>query len=163
MIFIDWRQLWLIGLPPTLAALCVLLIRQAKRQPRWSRLLVWLTATPLLLASSALTVFFIWIVLSHRQTVSQPIYSPNGKFAARVETWEGFFAGDGGTNVKVYSLHGLRSAWAYGGGEYSVEPGTIHWLDDHTLEVRYTYADEHTCGSTQNLHVICLSTDAQQH
>jgi hypothetical protein len=159
MIFVDWRPFLLIALSLTLAALCVLLIWQVKRRPRWARILVWLTATPLLLSSSALTVFFIWIVLSQRQTVSQPIYSPNGKLAARVETWEGLFAGDDGTNVKVYSLHGLSSAWAYGGDEYSVEPGNIRWLDDHTLELRYTYDDEHTCDSPREIHVICLPID----
>lgn len=152
----DLRLICLIVLPLMIAGLCVLLIWQAQSRPQWIRVFVWFAATPLLLAGCVSACFFIWVASFYRQTVSQPISSPNGRFAARVETWEGFFATDGGTNVKIYSLHGLGSAWAYGGDEYSVEPGNVRWVDDRTLEVRYSYDDEHTCKSTRDIRVICL-------
>lgn len=161
MIFaVDWRQFWLIVLPLTIAVLCVLLISQATPKPLWVRILIVFTAVPLLLVTSAVTAFLLWMTLSHPQVVSQPIHSPDGKLAARVETWEGFFAPDAGTNVKIYSLHGLHSAWPYSGGEGSVAPENVRWIDDHTLEIRYTYDHDHTCDSTQQIRVVCLPLNA---
>jgi hypothetical protein len=156
MIFINWRQLLLIGLPLALAALFVLLMWQARRKPLWDRILTTVTATPLALASLAFAALFIFFVAVGSSDNSNPIRSPDGKRAARVETLSG--PGTlGATNVKIYALHGLLLSLVYSGGEQSV--GDVRWLDNHTLEVRYIFDDGHTCDSTRNVHVVCLPVD----
>jgi len=162
MIFIDWHRLCLIALPLALAGLCVLLMWQARRKPLWARILVATLATLLAVASAGPAIFLTAIAMATRQMASMPIYSPNRNLAARVETWEGILATDNGTNVKIYSLHGFRSAFAYGGDEQSVAPENVRWIDDHTLEVRYSYEDEHTCDSTPEIRVICLPLSASR-
>ena len=159
MIFIHWREFFAIALPRTLTALFVLLMWQAKRKPLWARILTAIFVTPFTLAALGLSALFIFVATTGSSDNSNPIRSPDGKRAARVETWSGFL-NVSDTNVRIYSLHGLLSSSVYGGGEQSV--GDVRWLDNHSLEVRYTYDNGHTCDSTRNVHVICLSVDTPE-
>ena len=156
MIFINWREFLAIALPLTLTALFVLLMWQARRKPLRTRILTAIIATPFTLAALGLSALFIFIATTSSSNNSDPIRSPDGKRAARIETWSGFL-NVSGTNVRIYSLHGLLSSSVYGGGEQSVEE--VRWLNNHTLEVRYSNDYGHTCDSTRNVHVICLSVE----
>lgn len=162
MLFIDWRQFWLITLPVTVAVLCVFLIWQTRSRDRWLRMLTVLAALPIMLLGLGLTLLFVLPSLRGLNQYSTSIPSPNGNRVARIETWEGLLAGQGGTNVKVYSLHGLSSRWAFGGSEQDPDAVTARWLDDHTLEIRYNdvgNSDIHVCNSTHSVRVICLPAD----
>ena len=160
MVFINWREPFAIALPLTLTALFVLLMWQARRKALWVRILTAIIATPFTLAALGFSALFIFTATTGSSDNSNPIRSPDGKRAARVETWSGFL-NVSYTNVRIYSLHGLLSSSVYGGGEQSV--GDVRWLDDHTLEVRYaTYDNDHTCDNTRNVHVVCLSVDTPE-
>jgi hypothetical protein len=160
MIFINWREFFAIALPLALTALFVLLMWQARRKPLWTRILTAIIATPFTLAALGLSALSIFIATTASRDNSNPIRSPDGKRAARVETWSGFL-NVSDTNVRIYSLHGLLSSSVYSGGEQTVED--VRWRDNHTLEVRYTYDNGHTCDSTRNIRVICLSVDTLQY
>lgn len=162
MLFMDWRQISFIAPPVALVFLFVFLMWQARHKPLWARILVATIATPLALVSLGYAVLFTVVSTWNLDTKSEPICSPGGHLVARIETWEGFFSTDGGTNVRVYSLRGLRSGSAYSGSEYSLYTGGVRWIDDHTLEVRYDNsgdAESHTCENTQSVRVICLPSD----
>lgn len=164
MLFINWRSVGFIALALALAIAPVIFMRLVSRRvPQlWARILAAIIGTPLFLFGLGLTIFFVFVSLTSRNEYTRSIPSPDSSRVARIETWAGFFSTDGGADVKIYSLHGLRSGFAYSGSEYSLYTGGVRWINDHTLEVRYDDSDNaesHTCNDTQNVRVICLPAD----
>jgi hypothetical protein len=154
MLYIHWRPIWFIALAVALTLSPVLLMWQAIRKPLWTRIVVAVIATPIMLAGLGLTILFIFFA-SIGSEISAPIRSPNGARVARTETWGG--PGSSGTDVVIYSLGGFLSSSVYSGAEESV--ANVRWLDDQTLEIRYSWDYGHTCDSTRTVRVICMPAE----
>lgn len=155
MIFLNWHLL-LLPIPLALTPLCVLLMWQARRKPLWARVLTAALATPLALVGVVFAAVALLVVFTPTIN-SPPICSPDGARVARVETWGNM--GTYGTDVKIYSLHGLVASPVYSGAEQSVDSANVRWLDSHTLVIQYAADGYGTCASTRSVRVLCRAID----
>lgn len=156
MLFIEW---WMVGrfclslLILAAAAFLFWIIRC--RKPRPHRLLHWLSWPlavfgVLFLLVNVLTVTF--------QTRTPPVYSPDGKMAARVRSAdEGWL--EESSSVELFRDHGLRDAVVFRGGWEAVDASSLHWKSNSELEIHYqeTYENGgHNCGRASGLSIRCI-------
>jgi hypothetical protein len=86
---------------------------------------------------------------------SEPLVSPSGDKAARIETDDEGATG-GGSGVAVYSHHGFSVHTVTYGTWHSVDRDDLRWVGDSTLEIKHEGVLEF-CSDTSELHVICIS------
>lgn len=89
------------------------------------------------------------------QSYSTPLYSPNGKMAARIRTADEGALG-GGTSVELFSAHGLDTNQLFQGGWRSVQPGDVRWTSDSELTISYE-GEAYSCASAQTVKVRCTA------
>jgi hypothetical protein len=90
-------------------------------------------------------------------TYSEPVYSPNGKMAARVIEYNASGLGGADDTVKLFTAHGLSSDVVFFGKLKSVKAQNIRWKSDSELEISYE-GTPYQCTSTRRVKVLCLST-----
>jgi hypothetical protein len=86
---------------------------------------------------------------------SEPVISPSGAKAARIETDDEGATG-GGTGVAIYSRHGFDVHTVMYGTFSGVDRSGLQWIGDSTLEVRY-HGDAQYCSDAFGVHVICIN------
>ena len=158
MLFIDWSMLatLLIALVAISGAIAV--IWAVRKKKLLIKIPVIVSSVPFgLLGTLALLLMAlgqIWGCETHED----PIYSPDGKSAARVETWDAGATG-GGTDVLVYADHGFRVNTVLSGNWRFVGAGDVEWLDNSHLLIRYDHYDGYdeakSCRSTRAVDVKC--------
>ncbi len=153
MLFIDWGliQVWAVGVFLLFASVWVM------RAVRKKRALLRVTSRLLgacLAAVSVLLLLLITLGSIGCNTHGIPIYSPNGKYAARCEDSDsGGLGGD--TGVQLFADHGFDTKFVFMGGWKSVESQNVRWLSDTELEI--DYIDEMTsCNNAGRIKVRCI-------
>jgi hypothetical protein len=89
-------------------------------------------------------------------TYSTPLYSPNGKMAARIHEYNASGFGGADSSVELFTARGFRSGAAFSGEYQSVKQ--IRWIDDRHLLISYYDHSEypHPCVSRVfDVDVVC--------
>ncbi len=136
----------------------VWLFRVVKSRRRLVRLPVEFGSVVLvLLGSVVMLLLTLALTLGQRiSTNSAPIYSPDRKFAIRVEnTDEGALGGV--TSVALYSAHGLQTDVIFRGEWKAVEAKDIHWIGNDSVLIAYHHPSQppYTCASARGVSVRC--------
>ena len=84
----------------------------------------------------------------------QPVLSPSGDKAARVETDDEGATG-GNSGVAVYSHHGFSVHTVMYGDWRGVSREDLRWTSDSALEIHYKGRDP-KCSDTADVHVTCI-------
>jgi hypothetical protein len=85
---------------------------------------------------------------------SDPLVSPSGDKAARVETDDEGATG-GGSGVAVYSHHGFSKHTVTYGAYRNVDRDDLRWTGNSTLEIKHD-GPLQFCSDTSEVHVICI-------
>jgi hypothetical protein len=86
---------------------------------------------------------------------SEPVLSPSGHRAARVETDDEGATG-GGSGVAIYSHHGFSVHTVMYGTYRGVNRDDLRWIGDSTLEITHEGTIQF-CSDTSAVHVICIN------
>jgi hypothetical protein len=106
VIFPDYWEIAIIGLPISILLLGVWLFRSVKLKRALLRLPVQIVSVQMLSGSSLLLLTYGWVGGFDKTTASPPLYSPDHRRAVRTIDWD-YGALGGNTGVRVYSHHGL--------------------------------------------------------
>lgn len=152
MLFVEWwlvRRFCLSLLAIAAAALLFWLVR--RRTPRMQILLKSL-AWPL---AAFGTLFFLLNLLAVGcQSYLPPVYSPNGKIAARVRSADEGFLGSEAA-VELFTSHGLVTRGVFRGPWESVGGASLRWKSDSELEIYYQ-DNVFYCGRGFGVSVHCM-------
>jgi hypothetical protein len=85
----------------------------------------------------------------------EPLLSPSGDKAARVETDDEGATGGHSWVVAVYSHHGFSVHTVMYGTWRGVDRDDLRWIGDSALEIKYDGPDP-SCSDTSEVHVICI-------
>jgi hypothetical protein len=106
-----------------------------------------------LLSFTAMSLALMGLVLGCNSH-SEPLLSPSGDKAARVETDDEGATG-GGSGVSIYSNHGLSVHHVMYGTYRAVDRDGLRWIGDSTLEIKYRGTFQF-CSDAGGVHVICI-------
>jgi hypothetical protein len=150
MAFIEWWIVRRVAFGLAMIALGAFAFWIVRRKGRWPRLLM----RPLSLDCAG----------GSYRTYSAPIYSPDGKTAARIRT--GGTGGIGSANiVELWSRHGFEEDDVFDVGWGGIEPQDIRWNNDSELTITYHgYPNgPDWCSSTPAVNVHCMNADKSVH
>jgi hypothetical protein len=162
MDFIEWWLVRRIVYGLAMIALGVFACQLVRRKEPLLRLTTRTLSIGVVLVGTLVVVF--WVGSIGYRTYSAPIYSPNGKSAARIRT-----AGTGGIGsaniVELRSLHGFREDDVFDAGWGAIEPKDVRWLSDSELMITYHgYPDgPDWCSGTPAVKVRCINADKSAH
>lgn len=106
-----------------------------------------------LLSFAAMSLTLLALV-SGCHSHSEPLPSPSGEKAARVETDDDGATG-GGSGVAVYSHHGFSVHTVMYGAWRGVDRDDLRWIGDSILEIKHAGPVE-VCSDTSEVRVICI-------
>ena len=152
MVFIEWKFVALICMIAstlTTGACGICLVRK-KRWP--IRLSVRLLSSLLVLAA-VLGALFLW-TFPNPTSYSVPVYSPNGKMAARVYEYDASGFGGADNSVELFAAHGFKSRVVFFGEYGSVEITNVRWKSDSELDVSY-HGTVYNCAGAFKVKVRC--------
>jgi hypothetical protein len=86
---------------------------------------------------------------------SEPLLSPSGHRAVRIETDDEGATG-GGSGVAIYSHHGFSVHTVMYGTYRGVNRDDLRWIGDSTLEIKHEGTIQF-CSDTSGVHVICIN------
>jgi hypothetical protein len=158
MLFINWFLFRMVVVFVAAIVGCAAAIWATRRRKLLIRIPVLVVSVPIGVIGALLISLVVLGQLMGCDTHSRPLYSPDGKSAVRIETFDGGGTG-GDTSVVFYTMHGFRTSKVFNGGWRSVEDGDIQWVNDSNLLIRYGhYWDgyDESCQSTQNIRVQCV-------
>jgi len=98
--------------------------------------------------------FALLVLVSGCNSHSEPLLSPSGDKAARVETDDEGATG-GNSGVALYSHHGFDVHTVMYGSWRGVNRDDLRWVGDSALEIKYEGRDAR-CSDTSEVHVICI-------
>ena len=137
---------------------CTFLIWATRKKRLWIRNLGLFSGASVGSVASLLLLLFVLELASGCNTHGTPIYSPDRKSAALVWTYDAGATG-GGTSVRVYSTHGLRTSRVYTGPWESVGDNSLEWNDVSHLTIHYASGlGEITCENATTVQVNCVSS-----
>jgi hypothetical protein len=149
MLFVEW---WLLGrICLGLLILAVpLLSFWAVRNRRWAiRITVRILSGLVVVCGLLLWLPFLLFPWPHSYSV--PVYSPNGKMAARIHDYDAGPLGGADNSVELFTSHGLKSNVVYFGEWDSVAATDLRWNGDSELEIFYKGP---TCECNNMRHVL---------
>jgi hypothetical protein len=134
MVFIEWWLVRRVCCGLMLIALGAFAFWLVRRKGPWPRLTIRTISIGIALVGVLVVLF--WLSSIGYRTYSVPIYSPNGKIAARIRT--GGTGGIGSANiVELWSLHGFKEDVVFNVGWGGIEPQDIRWINDSELMIIY--------------------------
>ena len=109
--------------------------------------------------SALILLLFLGGRVISKSANSELLYSPDRRLALRVES-ESTGALGGGTDILLYSHHGLTSRFIYVGEYESVQLDDVHWVNDREVLISYPKSPQdrppYKCGGTfGNIQVQC--------
>lgn len=159
MLFINW---WLVG-ETTLALLMiaagVIGFGKAGKLPRRiARLGIRVVCVPVATVGTLLGLLLLLTTMSGCESISEPIYSPSRRVAARIY---GFDEGATGytTDVRVFWARGLRQSNVFTAPWEAVEPADIHWISNSELKIKYhgeSSGNDIYCRNTSVVKIVCV-------
>ncbi len=160
MLFIDWREVGIVLSLLSITALAVAVSVFVRRSKLLVKILVGVIATPIGAAACVallMVMMFISIDWNHH---SQPLFSPNGKVAARINYWSGF-GNSGGSDVVLHSAHGLWTKRVFDSVE-DIPVENLVWRSDKELWIYYSPdAGYSRCISSSSISVRCVAIAAK--
>jgi hypothetical protein len=115
-----------------------------------TRIVTFLTCIASFIAMSLALIGLV----SGCNTHSEPLLSPSGDKAARVEMVDGGATG-GGSGVAIYSHHGLSVNTVMYGAWHGVDRNDLRWIGDSTLEIMHD-GNAQFCSDASGVHVVCV-------
>ena len=154
MIFVEWWHVERLCLLLLIVAIASLFIWSLRKKH-------WLVRLPiqLLLGLLLCALLFLVTLVSTLpgNSYSAPVYSPNGKMAARIVEYNASGLGGADDTVKLFTAHGFSSDVVFFGEFNSVKAKNIQWKSDSELEISYE-GTPYQCTSTRRVKVRCWST-----
>jgi hypothetical protein len=154
VVFIEWQsvvRVFVIVLMLTAGACGIWLVRMK----RWPIRLPIRLLSSLLVLVGILGALFFW-GFPNPNSYSVPVYSPNGKIAARVYEYNASGFGGADSSVELFAARGLKSRVVFFGEYGSVEIANVRWKSDSELEVSY-HGRAYTCTGAFNVKVRCTA------
>jgi hypothetical protein len=155
VLFIEW---WHVELP------CVLLLIVGigivgfwlvRKKKSFVRIPVRFLSVCLALSGVLASSLIAFVSLLPGNEYSVPVYSPNGKMAARIVDYNASGLGGADSWVELFSYHGLKSDVVFSGEWKSVEAPNLRWVSDSELEISYE-GKVQRCTSANNVRVRCV-------
>jgi hypothetical protein len=162
MAFIEWWIVRHVAFGLAMIALGAFAFWIVRRKGRWPRLLMRPLSLGIALVGAFIVVY--WLGSIGYRTYSAPIYSPDGKTAARIRT--GGTGGIGSANiVELWSRHGFEEDDVFDVGWGGIEPQDVRWNNDSELTITYHgYPNgPDWCFSTPAVKVHCMDADKSVH
>ena len=157
MLFIDWRLLELLAAGMLLIPASMWVIRWSEKRHLVIRILLQVCSISTTLIS-VLMLLLITLSAAGCESHEVPVYSPDGKRAARIETFDrGALGGD--TVVNVYADWGFKTSVIFYGGWKSVERKDLQWRGNSELDIHYT-GEAATCQSAAGVKPTCTRSQA---
>jgi hypothetical protein len=149
--FIDWRQASVYGVIVAVLLGSIWLFRKVRSTTPRLRILIQICSALVAGVSLLLLLMFLGVELMSKSTNSELLYSPDRKFALRVESeTSGALGGD--TDILLYSHHGMASHRIYVGEFWSVRLEDIRWVNNRELLISYPMSPSdrppYECGGT---------------
>jgi len=159
MFFIEWWMVQRIVIGVSIMLLGIAVSWYIRRRRIVWRILVRLVSLPVAALGGLLAL--LTITASGCQSYSEPIYSPDHLRAVRVRVSD-LGATGGGTNVEVYSLHGLRSDLVFSGNWRTVDSWNVHWIGNDELQITHYDPAPGYCRDAGSIRVKCVYDDKFQ-
>jgi hypothetical protein len=159
MVFIEWWLVRRVVYGLALIALGAFAFWRVRRKGPWPRLLTRSFSLGNALIGSLFVM--VGIIPIGCLSYSPPIYSPNGRMAARIRTSD-LGAIGGHNDVEVRSLHGFKQDDVFLGGCECVDRGDVRWLNSSELTISYS-GDLRSCTSTASVKVHCIAKEKAAH
>ena len=160
MLFIDWWQLGIFSFLLLLIAASAWSIYVTRNKRDIIQVPTVLLSTPVAGLAGLLLLFMVLGNLSGCDTYVAPAYSPDHRFAARVENHDEGATG-GSSVVELYMAHGFRRKMVFYGGWKSVQNGDLIWRGDSDLYIRYHhyegYDEAKACTASRLVRVHCVA------
>lgn len=152
MLFIPWWLVWRLCLGFLAIAAAIFALRRIRGSASSYRRLLRRLSRPLALAGG---VFILLnLLIAGCQDYSPPVYSPDGKIAARLRSADEGILGES-TTVELYTAHGFASGVVFRGPWESVDPSAIRWTSNSYLEIPFT-DNVFYCGHAFHVSVHCI-------
>jgi hypothetical protein len=158
--FIDWRQASVYGVIVAILLGSIWLFRKVRSTT--PRLRIPIRIFSALVAGVSLVVLLLLIGAGFmsKSTYSELLYSPDRRFALRVES-ESSGALGGDTDIVLTSHHGLASHLIYVGEFGSVRLDDVRWVNDRDVLISYPLSPQdrppYKCGGTfGDIQVLCI-------
>ncbi len=153
MLFINWRliQVWTVGV--SLLFVSVWTMQAVRKKKALFRVPSQLLSA-CVASISVLLLFLITLGAIGCEKHGVPIYSPNGKYAARCEDYDSGGLG-GNTGVQLFADRGFDTKFIFMGGWKSVESQNVKWLSGTELEVDYL-GEMISCNDAGRIKVRCV-------
>jgi hypothetical protein len=159
MLFLNWSLFGSLMTALLVISAVVWVMKIVRRSNLWVRIPIIIATIPIGLIAALFILLMALAQVSGCNSHGVPVYSPNGKSAARVETDDEGATG-GGTGVQLYSVHGFWTSSVFYGGWKSVEDQDLEWQSDTNLVVHYVhyggYREADNCHSFGEIHVTCV-------
>lgn len=156
MFFIEWWLVERFCLSLLMMAAAVFLVWRARtsRSPApW--FLPWVS-WPLALLGALLLL--VSVVAAASENFSAPVFSPDGKMAARVRTFDEGMLGSA-SDIELFRAHGLSSGLIFDGPWQSVDASSLRWTGNNQLEILYK-ENVFYCASVYGVRVHCVARPA---
>jgi hypothetical protein len=155
VLFIEW---WHVELP------CILLLIigigivgfwLVRKKKSFVRIPVRFLSVSLALSGVLASLLIVFVSLLPGNEYSVPVYSPNGKMAARISDYNASGLGGADSSVELFSYRGFKSDVVFSGEWKSVEAADLRWVSDSELEISYE-GNVQRCTSANNVRVHCI-------
>lgn len=152
MLFVKWGLIGRLGLTLAVLAVAVFVVRR-----RWTGRPA-LQALPRSLSWPVAIFAALFVALNLLaagcQTSTRPVYSPDGKLAARIRAADEGWLGEW-SEVELFAAHGLVSSVIYKGPWEAVDASSLHWTSSSYLEI-YFQGYALYCGHAFGIGVHCI-------
>lgn len=153
MLFVEW---WLVGricLGLLISAVPLLGLWVVRRRRGPIGIAVRIISA--LVAFCALLGWLFVLVMPWPHIYSAPVYSPNGRLAARIDDFNAGGFGGAYNSVELFTFLGFDSDVVYSGEWNSVGTEDLRWRSDSELEI-VCKGPTCDCKSTQHVIVRCV-------
>ena len=162
MFFVEWFIVKPICIGLLMIAIAISSVWFVRNKGQTIRLTVQIVSAFLGLCA-ALYLWTMWWAVGSSHVYSSPVYSPNRKMAARIDSYNGGeIGGPTHDSIQLFSAHGFTSSVVFSGEWRSLTSSKIRWVSDSELEI-YHEAIAGVCKSTIHVSVHCIKQVPMSH
>lgn len=155
MLFIEWWHIELACILLLLIGIGIVGFRLARKKKSFVQIPVRFLSVCLVLSGVLASLLIAFVSLLPGNEYSVPVYSPNGKMAARIVDYNASGLGGADSSVELFSYRGFKSNVVFSGEWKSVEAANLRWANDSELEISYE-GKVQRCTSANNVRVRCI-------
>lgn len=160
MLFVDWSFWWELFVAAAVIATFVWLAKKSTNWKRARKFMLFFTGLPVVSLAALAILLALLETVEGCDSHGPPLYSPDHKVAARIETWDAGATG-GGTTVRVFQSKGFDTKVVFSGNWESVDEKDLSWLDGHHLKIVFAHRLDRPqadlCTDAGDVHVTCIA------